>query len=189
MTFVTLLEGCGLLASLATLLIVTRALSDVGRVRRSALMALVALLALGHLANVLETLGQGWADTFADQFSIMVPFLWGLFLLETGRGYLSERLAASDEQERFFLDSVPASVAWLDGDARLLGFSHAWSRALPGSLPGKRLSESLDVALPQLEAAVASCARAGEGSDERLVSESARGADGRARHFPWCVRC
>jgi two-component system, cell cycle sensor histidine kinase and response regulator CckA len=187
-TVISLLEACGLVASLATLLIVTRVLSDVGRVRRSALITLVGLLSLGHLANVLESFGYTWADAFADQFSIMVPFMWGLFLLETGRGYLSERLAASDEQVRFFLDSVPASVAWLYGEARLLGFSHAWSRALPDSRSGKKLAETLDVALPELEQAVASCARGGEGSGERLVSETARGRDGRARHFRWCAR-
>lgn len=188
MTLITLLEACGMVASLATLRIVTRVGSEVGRVRRSALMALVGLLALGHLANVLESLGYSWADTFADQFSIMVPFMWGLFLLETGRGYLSERLAASDEQVRFFLDSVPASVAWLDGETRLLGYSQAWSRALPGSLPGKKLSESLEVTLPELEGRVASCARGQDAGGEGLVGETAPGRDGRTRHFRWCVR-
>ena len=188
MTFIPLLEACGLVASVATLLIVMRVLSDVGRVRRSALLALVGLLALGHLANMLEAVGFVWADTFADQFSIMVPFLWALFLLETGRGYLSERLAASDEQVRFFLDAVPASVAWLDGDTRLLGCSQAWSRALPASVPGKKLNESLHVTLQGLEAAVASCARGGGGSGERLISETALGRDGQTRYFRWCVR-
>jgi signal transduction histidine kinase len=187
-TFIALLESGGLMASLATLLIVTRMLPNLGRVRRTALIALLGLLALGHFANVLESFGHAWADTFADQFSIMVPFMWGLFLLETGRGYLSERLAASDEQVRFFLDSVPASVAWLDAEARLLGFSQAWARALPGSQPGKKLSESLDVTLPDLEVAVARCATAGDGGGDGLVAETARDGAGRVRHFRWCVR-
>src|SRR5690349_19400534 len=94
---------------------------------RTAALGLIGLLALGHLANVLESQGMVWADTIADQLSILTPLLWGLFLLENGRGYLSERLRASDEQLRFFLDAVPTSVAWLDADTQLLGFSQAWA--------------------------------------------------------------
>jgi signal transduction histidine kinase len=187
-TLIAWLEGAGLVVTLATLSFITRTHPTQLRVRRSALVALLVLLAIGHLANVLETLGQVWADTLADQFSIMVPFLWGLLLLESGRGYLSERLAASDEQVRFFLESVPASVAWLDAEAKLLGFSQAWFRALPRSAPGKRLSESLDVPLPELESAVLSSARSGEGRGEAPVSETSRSSSGRVRHYRWCVR-
>jgi signal transduction histidine kinase len=187
-TIVGLLEACGLLASLTMLSLVWRLFGGESRVRRGALIALVSLLAMGHLANVLEAAGMTWADTFADQFSIMVPLLWGLFLLETGRGYLSERLQASDEQVRFFLEAVPSSVAWLDGSMRLLGFSHTWADTLPASEPGKTLNQVLPAALPELIQAVSACAGGQTEVAERLVSEAGIAVDGRQRHYRWCVR-
>jgi signal transduction histidine kinase len=184
---IAIFEALGLLASLLTLSIATRSFAKTSRVRRAALLSLVGLLGLGHLANVLEAQGQGWADTFADQFSIMVPFLWGLFLLETGRGYLSARLAASDEQVRFFLESVPSSVAWLDDEAKLLGFSQAWALRLPRSAAGRGVKDVLPVPLPKLLAAITD--RTAQPSlAQDFTNESASGADGRERHFRWCVR-
>jgi two-component system, cell cycle sensor histidine kinase and response regulator CckA len=181
------LEALGLLASLLTLSIATRSFAKTSRVRRAALLSLVGLLGLGHLANVLETQGVAWADTFADQFSIMVPFLWGLFLLETGRGYLSARLAASDEQVRFFLEAVPSSVAWLDAEAKLLGFSQAWALQLPSSTAGRHVKDVLPVPLPKLLAAIGDHAAAPLLSHD-LTSEATTSSDGRERHFRWCVR-
>jgi len=185
---IAIFEALGLLATLVTLVIASRSRAMAGAVRRSTLLALVGLLALGHLANMLEASGYAWADTIADQFSIMVPFLWGLFLLETGRSYLSARLAASDEQVRFFLEAVPSSVAWLDGDAKLLGFSQAWAATLPQSAPGRALADVLPVALPRLLDHVATSAGFEVAGAQQLVSESATANDGRQRHFRWCVR-
>ncbi len=185
---IEVLEGLGLLASLATLWVASRSAALVGRVRRITLLGLVAVLGLGHLANVLEVNGVRTADTIADQFSILVPFLWGLFLLETGRAYLSARLAASDEQVRFFLEAVPGSVAWVDGDGQLLGFSQAWAALLPSSANGRSLREVLPVALPALEQATRGCVAQQSRCDEPLTQEVAVGADGRPRHYRWCVR-
>lgn len=184
---IALVEALGLFASLVTLSIATRSFAKSSRVRRAALLSLVGLLGLGHLANVMETQGLTWADTFADQFSIMVPFLWGLFLLETGRGYLSARLAASDDQVRFFLEAVPSSVAWLDAEAKLLGFSQAWALRLPSSAAGRHVKDVLPVALPKLLRAITNSAVA-PSLDHDFSSETASTPDGRERHFRWCVR-
>lgn len=188
MTIIIAFEALGLAACLLTFSIAARSTRMSGGIRRSTLLALVVLLGLGHLANLLEAAGHTWADILADQFSIMVPFLWGLFLLETGRGYLSARLAASDEQLRFFLEAVPSSVAWLDGDGKLLGFSQAWATTLPESAPGRRLQDVLPLPLPLLLQSVASGGSSGVVGHERLVSETASAPDGRQRHFRWCLR-
>lgn len=185
---IAVFESLGLVASLLALAIGARTFASGSRLRRSTLLALVGLLAFGHLANLLEAAGMGWADTFADQFSIMVPFLWGLFLLETGRGYLSARLAASDEQVRFFLEAVPGSVAWLDGDGKLLGFSQAWASALPTSAAGRTLHDVLPLPLPGLVAAVAGCTLHPADGVQEHTSETAQAADGRLRYFHWRVR-
>jgi two-component system, cell cycle sensor histidine kinase and response regulator CckA len=181
------MEWLGLAASVATLWFVARSTIPTGRLRRSTLLALVAVLGLEHLANVLEACGVTEADTIADQFSILPPFLWGLFLLETGRSYLSARLAASDEQVRFFLESVPAPVAWLDASGALLGFSAAWAKLLAASAPGKRLEQVLPVALDGLLEATRRAASSPV-SDDQLTREAVTGTDGRARHYRWCVR-
>jgi signal transduction histidine kinase len=185
------LESIGLVASVVTLWIAGRSRSAAmsSRVRRSTLLALVALLGLGHVANLLEVEGVRAADTIADQFSIMVPLLWGLFLLETGRSYLSARLAASDQQVQFFLESVPGSVAWLSADGALVGWSRAWAGTFPDSAAGRRLGDVLPVPLPELERAVTSCASAEQPCDEqRLVQETSATADGRQRYYRWRVR-
>ena len=144
------------------------------------------MFGFNHLANVLEAAGFTWADTIADQLSLLVPVLWGLFLLETGRAYISERLRASDEQVRFFLENVPASVAWLDAETKLVGSSQAFSNALPNAAPGVALGKILPVALPQLATAIACCLSGDD--DSGLTEESVGLEEGAPRHFRWSVR-
>ena len=183
---ITVLETLGLVAALAAF-VLTRGSPRLPGMLRTAALGLIGLLALGHLANVFESQGMVWADTIADQLSILTPLLWGLFLLENGRGYLTERLRASDEQLRFFLDAVPTSVAWLDADTQLLGFSQAWAQALPASKTSARLETVLPARLPELERAVRQCLA---GEAERLQSEpeeTTRAADGSERHFCWSI--
>jgi two-component system cell cycle sensor histidine kinase/response regulator CckA len=184
---IALLEVLGLMASVAALAVVWRARRS-SRVLRLTVTALLGILALGHLANVLEAYGFTWADTTADQFSALVPVMWGLFLLETGRSYLSERLRASDEQVRFFLEAVPAAVAWLDADSALLGYSDAWRSSFPKSEPGAKLEQVVGAPLPELGAALARCLR-GEAQGMRpLQDETAELSDGQRRYFRWALR-
>jgi PAS domain S-box-containing protein len=185
---IVLLEMAGLLASLTTLAVVRRSFRGAPRVWQASLLGLVGLLALGHLANILEANGMVWADTIADQFSTTVPFLWGLFLLETGRAYLSARLRASDDQVRFFLEDVPTSVAWVDADARLLGFSRAWARAFPTSAKGVQLSSVVAVALPDLADTVRRCLHSESASITARAEESGAARDGARRYFRWSIR-
>jgi signal transduction histidine kinase len=186
------LEALGLLASLGTIALVTRAprasYGASSRLVRRALLGLVGLLAFGHVANVLEAFGMEWADAIADQFSTLVPFVWGLFLLESGRAYLSARLQASDEQVRFFLEAVPAAVAWIDADQRVLGFSRAWASALPGSRSGVALKTLLPVPLPRLSRAIEACLRDESGVDPAFGEEAAEDDGKRQRHFRWSIR-
>lgn len=182
------LEAAGLLCSVLTLLFVARSPGGSLGMLRSALLGLVGLLAFGHLANILEANGMEWADTIADQFSTLIPFVWGLFLLESGRVYLSARLRASDAQVRFFLEAVPAAVAWLDADAKLLGFSQAWASALPGSRTSAVLAELVPVPLPELSRAVDQCLRGENQGVPTLTEESGEGVDGMRRYFRWSIR-
>jgi signal transduction histidine kinase len=183
---IALLEMAGLLTSLVTLVVVRRSFRSTPRMWQASLFGLVGLLAIGHLANILEFNGMVWADTIADQFSTTVPLLWGLFLLETGRAYLSARLRASDDQVRFFLEDVPTSVAWLDADSSLLGFSRAWARAFPTSTKGARLDSVVGLPLPELADAVRRCLR-GESVTAR-AEESGDAQDGTRRYFRWSIR-
>lgn len=189
---IALFEALGLLASLWTIALVTRSpnpsLGASSALVRRALLGLVGLLAFGHLANVLEALGVEWADTIADQFSTLVPLVWGLFLLESGRAYLSARLQASDEQVRFFLESVPAAVAWIDADQNVLGFSRAWAAALPGSRTGIALNTLLPARLPLLAQAVEERLRDASEREPALVEESAEDEAGKKRCFRWSLR-
>lgn len=185
---ISLLEAGGLVCSVITLLLVARSPGGSLGMMKSALLVLVGLLAFGHLANVLESRGMVWADTVADHFSTLVPFVWGLFLLESGRVYLSARLRASDDQVRFFLEAVPAAVAWLDEDAKLLGFSQAWQTALPDTRSGARLSEVVPVPLPELAAAVGECLCGESQGVPLLIDESGETEDGVRRYFRWSLR-
>jgi signal transduction histidine kinase len=183
---IAVLETLGLVAAVAAF-VLTRGSPRLPGMLRTAALGLIGLLALGHLANVLETQDMVWADTIADQLSILTPLLWGLFLLENGRGYLSERLRASDEQLRFFLDAVPTSVAWLDADTQLLGFSQAWAQVLPESKTGARLETVLPASLPELERAVRQCLAGEADRAQSQPEETIRAADGTERHFCWSI--
>jgi signal transduction histidine kinase len=189
---IALLEALGVIASLATIALVARSPAGSPAASSSfmkrALLGLVGLLTFEHLANVLEALGAAWADTIADQFSTLVPFVWGLFLLESGRVYLSARLQASDEKVRFFLEAVPAAVAWIDADQKVLGFSQAWATALPGSRSGVAFKTLLPVPLPRLAHAVEECLRGGSEDEPTSAEEGAEDDRGRQRYFRWSIR-
>ncbi len=189
---ITALEVLGLVASLGTIVLVKRAPAvspgSSSKLMRRALLGLVGLLAFGHLANVLETMGMEWADTIADQFSTLVPFVWGLFLLESGRVYLSARLEASDEQVRFFLEAVPAAVAWIDAGQKVIGFSRAWATVLPGSRSGVALKTLLPAPLPRLSSAIEECLRDGSECEPAFAEEGAEDDRGRQRYFRWSIR-
>jgi signal transduction histidine kinase len=178
-------EASGLVAALVALWVVLKRSPRPQSSIRLSLGALLAMFAFNHLANLLEAAGFVWADTIADQLSLMVPVLWGLFLLETGRAYIAERLRASDEQVRFFLENVPASVAWLDADVMLVGYSQAFGAALPKSAPGVPLGKVLPVPLPELSVAIA-CCLSGSG-DTGLTEEAVEDGESR-RYFRWSVR-
>jgi len=189
---IVVFEALGLLASLGTIALIRRAPAvspgASSSLMKRALLGLVWLLAFGHLANMLEAFGLEWADTIADQFSTLVPFVWGLFLLEGGRVYLSARLQASDEQVRFFLEAVPAAVAWIDANQNVLGFSRAWATALPGSRSGVALNALLPAPLPQLAHAVAEVLRQRSEREPAFAEEGAEDESGKKRYFRWSVR-
>lgn len=176
----------GLLAALLAFSVVISRQRLAQRSVRLCLRALFALFAFNHLANLLEAAGLMWADTVADQLSLMVPVLWGLFLLETGRAYISARLRASDEQVRFFLENVPASVAWLDAERHLLGFSKAWQVGHPASGPGVALAAALPLPLPLLDNAIERSLR--DSFDSPLTEETVHTSSGERRHFRWSTK-
>lgn len=186
LNLIQVLEGAGLLAALLAFSLVISRQRLAQRSVRLCLRALFALFAFNHLANLLEAGGVRWADTIADQLSLMVPVLWGLFLLETGRAYISERLRASDEQVRFFLENVPASVAWLDSQRHLLGFSKAWKVGHPASEAGVALAHALPLPLPLLEAAIERSLR--DSVDSPLTEETVHASSGERRHFRWSTK-
>lgn len=183
---IALFETLGLLAALLAFVLVLRRPPHPQRTIRLSLGGLLGMFAFNHLANLLEASGKVWADTLADQLSLMVPVLWGLFLLETGRAYIHERLRASDEQVRFFLESVPASVAWLDAERRLLGYSAGWKSCFPSSEPGVELNRALPLPLPLLGAAIERSLRGEPGTS--LTEESVETDDGERRQFRWSTR-
>lgn len=180
------MEALGLLAALTALLVVWQSTGICQRPARRALYALLVLLALNHVANVLEATGRDWADSAADHISIVVPLLWGLFLFEIGREYLAARLSSADAQLRFFLEKVPASIAWLDASGCLLAHSEAWSKRLGTGEPGSALASALPVPLPELTNAVERCARGDAEPGTR--EESAEAREGGLRYFRWAVR-
>lgn len=184
MTIVAL-EVLGLLAVSVALSVVWRSAGFQRHKARTSLSVLLLLLAFNHLANVLEARGAAWADSIADHLSFGVPLFWGLFLLETGREYLSARLSASDAQLRFLLANMPTSMAWLDGKGRLLAHSQTWSKLFGETPAGTALQDALPVPLPQLASAIERC-RSGEHRDAR--EEATELDDERSRYFRWAVQ-
>ena len=185
MTIISVFEIFGLIAVCFALGVVWTSPNFKRHRARIGLTALLSLLAFDHLANILESFGQQWADSIADHLSFGVPLFWGLLLLETGREYLSARLSASDEQLRFVLANVPTSMAWLDGKGRLLAYSQTWSKLFGEISVGTPLKDALPVPLPQLASAIERC-RSGEYRDAR--EESADVDDERSRYFRWAVQ-
>lgn len=178
------LEAPGLLAALIALGATLRTSGSRPRVADLSFRALLGLLAFNHACNLLEALSFEWADRIADQLSIVVPLLWGLFLLEIGRQYLSERLRASDDQLHFFLENVPAAVAGLDSKSRLVGHSRSWGDLFGTAAPGTELDRALGLTLPGLTRAMKACAR---GTTESLAGEETVGQED-AMTLRWSVR-
>jgi signal transduction histidine kinase len=143
-------------------------------------------LLLNHLANVVEWSGYAWADTVADQLSIIVPMIWALFLFEIGRSYLTAKVDAGAQEFLFLLERVPASVACLSANSTLEAFSRAWRRGFPASVVGNPLAASLPVRLPALEVGIAESLRAGK--EVTSSEEAARDELGRMRYFRWALR-
>ncbi|HWO10144.1 MAG TPA: ATP-binding protein [Polyangiaceae bacterium] len=182
----TYLEVAGLAVALAACVIVFRRRYAIPTASRVVLFGLLSMLVTGHVANVLEWSGHTWADTLADEVSVIVPLLWGLFLLEIGRSYLSAQVDAGTAQLRFFLEKVPVAVAFLDPDSRLTAYSLAWSRSFSASDVGAPLARVLPAPLPALERALASLASSD--TDPVTAEEESCDEHGRARYFRWVVR-
>jgi signal transduction histidine kinase len=182
----TYFEVAGLLAALVACAFVARARRAIPAEARLVLFALLAMLVTGHLVNVLEWSGATWADTIGDQVSIIVPLLWGLFLLEIGRSYLTAQVDASTEQLRFFLEKVPVAVACLSADSRLQAYSLTWSRTLPASNFGAPLTQVLPVPLRGLERAIGRSIE--QGSEASSAEESSQDAEGHPHYYRWAVR-
>lgn len=178
------LEAPGLLAALIALWATGRKTGRSSRIADLSFRALLGLLAFNHACNLLEAISFEWADKIADQLSLVVPLLWGLFLLEIGRQYLSERLQASDAQLLFFLENVPAAVAGLDAKSRLVGHSRSWGELFGTAAPGTPLARALGLTLPALTRAMSACA---SGSAESLSGEESAGQDDPVT-FRWSVR-
>ncbi len=181
-----LFESAGLAAALIALFFTARSSGAIPRNPQIALLFLLGLIVLLHLANILEWSGVEWADAVADHVSIVVPLLWGLFLLEVGRCYLSARVDAGTEQLRFFLEKVPVPVACLGSDSTLQAYSFAWQKALPGSALGVPLDEVLPVSLPNLERCIDECIR--EGKEACCFEEETEDDAEDKRYFRWALR-
>ena len=182
----TYFEAAGFVAAVVACAFVARARRAIPSAARAVLFGLLAMLVSGHVVNVLEWSGVGWADTIGDEISIVVPLLWGLFLLEIGRSYLTAQVDANTEQLRFFLEKVPVPVACLSSDSCLQAFSLSWSRILPASSLGVPLSRVLPAPLHGLESAIEQTSA--RGSEASSTEESATDAEGRRHYFRWAVR-
>jgi len=184
--FVRNLEIAGAAAVLVALFVVLRSSSKVPRPARFSLLALLGVLLFNHLANILEWSGIDFADELADNLSVVVPLIWGFFLFEIGRSYLTARVDAGAQEFLFLLERVPASVACLGADGKLEAFSRAWRRGFPTSVVGESLVRSLPVRLPTLEAGINDCLR--EGKEVTANEEAASDESGRTRYFRWALR-
>jgi signal transduction histidine kinase len=179
-------EAAGLIAALIALFFTARASGAIPRSPQVVLLLLLGLIVLLHLANILESEGHAWADTVADHISIGVPLVWGLFLLEVGRCYLSARVEAGTEQLRFFLEKVPIPVACLGPGNTLQAYSSAWEAALPGSAPGVPLEKVLPFPLPKVARAIAECIDSGAEACEH--EDEAQDSEGNKHYFRWALR-
>jgi signal transduction histidine kinase len=186
MTLPIYFEVAGLVAASVAWVFVALARHAIPAAARLVLFGLLAVLLIGHVVNILEWSGATWADTVGDQLSIVVPLLWGLFLLEIGRSYLTAQVDANTEQLRFFLEKVPVAVACLSADSCLQAYSLTWSRTLPASNFGTPLSQVLPVPLRGLERAIARSIE--QGSEASSAEESSQDASGRTHYYRWAVR-
>lgn len=178
-------EALGLCASFGTLLWLALGRHRLPKGATGPLVALLTVLTLNHVANLLEIHGQHWGDVVADHGSIVVPLLWGIFLLEVGRSYLASQVTAGKQQLEFFLERVPASVASIDSEGRIQASSLAWKRQFPEAELGSCLWAALPGRLPGLAAAIELAQK--EVGEERLGEEVAETAGGQC-HFRWSAR-
>lgn len=177
-------ELCGFIAVLCALALAVRKAAAIPEAARLPLWILLGLLALGHVANLIEQFGGAWADAIADDSALFVPLVWVLFLVEMGRNYLRNQVRVQSEQLSFLVQRVPASVAWLDAEGRIGAASRVWESALPGSV-GRRLLEALPVPLEGFARALDDLS---ETAAERQGEDQARDSSGRARYFRWSLR-
>jgi signal transduction histidine kinase len=182
----TYFEVAGLVAAVVACVFVGRARRAIPSTARAVLFGLLAMLVTSHVVNILEWSGVRWADAIGDQISIVVPLLWGLFLLEIGRSYLTAQVDANTEQLRFFLEKVPVPVACLSADSCLQAYSLSWSRTLPASSLGVPLSRVLPAPLRGLERAIERAIA--QGIEASSTEESTDDADGSPHYFRWAVR-
>ncbi len=179
-------ETAGLAAALVALLFTARSSGAIPRGPQIVLLLLLGLIVLLHAANILEWNGYAGADAIADHVSIGVPLLWGLFLLEVGRCYLSARVDADTEQLRFFLEKVPIPVACLGPGNRLQAYSSAWEHMLPGSAPGVPLERVLPFSLPNVARAITECIDSG--AEACAHEDEAEDSEGNKHYFRWALR-
>ncbi|MGC4087636.1 MAG: ATP-binding protein [Polyangiaceae bacterium] len=181
---IAVFELIGLLAVLAAFFASARKQSLLPEPARVPLFMLLALLAFDHSANILEQLGQMWADSLADDLSLATPLLWAVFLVEVGRNYLNTQVAVQSEQLRFLVERVPASVAWLDAERKVLAVSRVWDGAFPAST-GRTLDDVLPLGLPALRKAFEALS---ETSTELQGEDQGRDSEQKMRYFRWSLR-
>lgn len=174
-----------MLAASTAFLVALRKRFPIPQKARVPLFLLLGLLAFDHVANILEQLGAAWADSLADDMSLTTPLLWAVFLVEVGRNYLSRQVAVQSEQLRFLVEHVPASVAWLDAESRVLAVSRVWEQQLTAS-SGRELAEVLPAPLAGLRRALIECLR--DGVAQCQGEDDACDASGRRRYFRWSLR-
>jgi len=183
---IVLFEILGFLAISGAFYVVSLKRFPVPQQARLPLYLLLSLLAIDHVANILEQQWSlMWADSIADDLSLATPMLWALFLVEIARSHLSSQVAGQSEQLSFLIERVPAAVAWLDSEQRLLAVSRVWEKTLPKS-NGRLLVEVLPASLPKLVEALRECL-AGDVTESQ-GEEQVRAANQRNRYFRWSLR-
>ena len=181
---IPIFELIGLFAVAYAFRVAARKASPIPEAARVPLFFLVALLAFDHVANVIEYFGGTWADSMADDLSLATPLIWVLFLVEIGRNYLKKQVRAQSEQLSFLVQRVPASVAWLDAQGRIVAVSRAWEKSLPGS-SGRLVTDALPVPLEGLLLALSGLT---EAVLEKHGEDQGRDTSGRLRYFRWSLR-